>query len=124
VEANAVNGRNADGSRDNIFYFLELAVERVESLDDLLAVIVKDLPLTREPKVFFAALDQERLEQALERTDLLADGGLGDVVDLGGLGKALGFGQIAEDFQTLDLHKNREYLIAHNQSTYVFLNWR
>jgi hypothetical protein len=36
---------------------------------------------------------------------LLADGGLGDTVDLRGLGKAFGFGQITEDFQTFDLHK-------------------
>jgi hypothetical protein len=28
---------------------------------------------------------------------------------LGGLGEALSFGQVAKDFQALDLHKNTEY---------------
>jgi hypothetical protein len=36
---------------------------------------------------------------------LLADGGLGDAVDLGGLGETFRFGQVAEHFQALNLHK-------------------
>jgi hypothetical protein len=35
---------------------------------------------------------------------LLADSGLGDVVDLGGLGETLRFSQVTEDFKALDLH--------------------
>jgi hypothetical protein len=34
----------------------------------------------------------------------LADGGLGDTVDLGGLGEAFGFRQVAEHLYTFDLH--------------------
>ena len=40
--------------------------------------------------------------------DLLADGGLGDFIDLRRLGKAFGFRQVAEDLETLDLHKKIE----------------
>ena len=37
---------------------------------------------------------------------ILADGGLGHAVDVRGLGETLGFGQIAENFQAFNLHKN------------------
>jgi hypothetical protein len=53
---------------------------------------------------------------------LLADGRLRHIVDLGGFGKTLRLGEIAKNFQTLDLHKNTEYLIRIRQSTNVFLN--
>ena len=45
------------------------------------------------------------LNMPLQRTDLLADGGLGDAVDLRGLGETFRFGQVAEYFQAFDLHK-------------------
>ena len=48
---------------------------------------------------------KERLELAFQRADLLAHGGLGDVVDLRGLGKTLGFDQITKNLKTLNLHK-------------------
>jgi len=67
-----------------------------------------------ETELFFAAFNQQGFELALQRTDLLADGRLGDAVDLGGLGEALGFGQVAEYFQAFDLHKYSAYEIEQN----------
>jgi hypothetical protein len=40
----------------------------------------------------------------LEGTDLLADGGLSDFVDLRGFGEAFGFSEVTKYFQTFDLH--------------------
>src|SRR5262249_17622066 len=106
VQADAVNGGHADGAGNDVFDLLQLAEERIVSLDDLLAVIVKNLALAGEPELFLAPLDQQRLELAFERTDLLADRRLGHVIDLGGLGETFGFGEVAEDLQAFDLHGN------------------
>ena len=43
-----------------------------------------------------AALDQQRAEFTFQRADGLADSGLSDLVDLRGLGEALGFSQVTE----------------------------
>jgi len=75
------------------------------SPDDFLAVFIKRLAFAREPEFFFAPLDERRLEKTLQRADLLADGGLRDVVDLRGLRETFRFRQIAKDFETLNLHK-------------------
>ena len=91
--------------REDVLDLLQLAVQRVVGGDDLLAVIVKDLSFAREAELLFAALDEQRLELAFKRADLLADGGLGHAIDLGSLGEALGFGEVAEYFKTFDLHK-------------------
>ena len=104
VEADAVNGRDADGPGDDVLELLQLAVERLVGLDDLLAVVIQHLAFACEPEFFLAALDQQRLENAFESADLLAHGGLGDAVDLGCLGEAFRFSQIAKHFQTFNLH--------------------
>ena len=79
-------------------------MKRIVRLDNLFAIFVKHLAFAREAEFFFAPFDQQRLELALERTDLLADGRLSDIVDLGCAGETFRLGEITEDFQTLDLH--------------------
>jgi len=44
-------------------------------------------------------------EGFFQAPDLLAYGRLGNLVDLGGLGEAFRLGEVAEDFEALDLHK-------------------
>ena len=105
METDAVNRRHADGAGDDVLDFLKLALEGVIGLDDLLAVFVEDLAFAGEPELFLAPFDEERLELTFKGTDLLADGGLRDPVDLRGFGKTLRFGEVAEDFQTFYLHK-------------------
>ena len=73
VETDAINRGDADRARNDVFDFLQLVVQRIVSLDDLLAVLVEDLTLARETEFFFAAFDQERFKLLLQRTDLLAD---------------------------------------------------
>ena len=104
MESNAVNRGDANCAGDDILQVLQLAVQRFVSLDDLLAVIVKHPPFTCEAEPFFAALDEQRFESALQRTNLLAHRRLRDAVDLRGFGEAFRFGQIAKHLETLDLH--------------------
>ena len=104
MQADAVDGGHADGAGDNIFDLLQLAEERVVGLDNLLAVVVENLPLPSQPKLFLAAFDEQRFELPFQGADLLADRRLGDMIDLGGLGETFGLGQITEHLQALDLH--------------------
>ena len=104
VQADAVNRGHPNRAGDDVLDFLEPAVKRLESLDDLFAVFIKHLALAREPELFLAAFDQQRFELALQRADLLADRGLGDLVDLRRLGETFRLRQVTEDLQALDLH--------------------
>ena len=104
MKADGVDGGDADGAGDDVLDLLQPAVQGIVRLDDLLAVIVQHLAFAREPEFFLAPLDEQAFELAFQRTDLLADGRLRHVVDLGGLGEALRLGQITKHFQAFDLH--------------------
>ena len=96
MQADAVNGRHANIAGDDVLDLLQLAMEGVARLQDSFAVIVEHVAFRCEPEVLFATLDKQRAEPPLQRTDGLADGGLGDVVDERGLGETLGLGQVTE----------------------------
>ena len=89
MQTDAVNGRHPDGAGNDIFDLLQFAVQSVVGGDDLFAVVIKHLPFASQAKLLFAPLDEQRFEDALEGTDLLADGGLGDVINLGSFSKTL-----------------------------------
>ena len=89
---------------NDVLDFLEAVVQRVVALDDLLAVFVEHLALAGEAELLLAALDEQRFELPLQRTDLLADGGLRHVVDLGRFGETFRFRQITKNFQAFNLH--------------------
>ena len=105
-------------------------MQGVVGLDDLFAEIVEHLAFAGEAEFLFAALNEQRFERALQRTDLLADRRLGDTIDLRGLGETLGFRQVTEDFQAFNLHKqikcgnrptvNRryQYVIVNNSASF------
>src|SRR4030095_6408763 len=84
MQPDTVDRRQPDRARNNIFDFLQLAVQSVVGLNNLLAVIVKNLTLPGEPEFLFTSLDQQRFENPLQGTNLLADRRLGHTVDLGG----------------------------------------
>ena len=105
METDAVNRRDADGAGNDVFDFLQSAVEGIVGLNDLLAVFVENLAFAREPEFLFAAFDEQRFELPFQRTDLLADGRLGHVVDVRGLGKTFRFRQVAKYFEAFDLHR-------------------
>ena len=108
VQANAVNGGDADGAGNDILDLLKAAVQGIISSNDLLAIIIKNLPFAGESEFLFATLNEKRFESSFKRTNLLADRRLRYFVDLRGFGKALRFGQVAENFQCLNLHKKLE----------------
>ena len=66
MQPDAIDSSNADVTGDDFLDLLQLAMQRVISLEDLLAIIVEHFPLGGEAKVFLAALDQQRFELALE----------------------------------------------------------
>ena len=66
------------------------------SLQNLFAVVIKDFPLSGEPEVLLAPLDEQGFEMLLQRADRLADCRLADAIDLCGLGEALSLCQVAE----------------------------
>ena len=74
MQADGVNRGHADGAGNDVLQLLQLAVQRLISLNDLLAVIVKHLAFAGKPKTFFAAFNEQRFEDAFQGTDLLADG--------------------------------------------------
>jgi hypothetical protein len=108
MQANAVNGGQSDGPRDNVLNLLKPAFERLVSLDYLLAKIVQYLPLARQSELLFAALDKDGFELSFQRTNLLADSRLGHLVDLGGLSETFRFSQVTEHLQAFNLHKESE----------------
>jgi hypothetical protein len=97
MQTDAVNGRHADRPGDDVLDLLQLVMQAIVGLDDLFAEIVEDLAFPRQAEFLLAALDEQGLELSFQRTDLLAHGGLGDPIDLRGLGETLRFCQVTED---------------------------
>ena len=61
-----------------------------------------------KPEIFLTPLKQKRRELLRQRDEGLADGGLGNAVELGRFGEALGLSQVAENLEALDLHESSE----------------
>ncbi len=97
VEADAVDGGDADRAGHNVLDFLEAAMEGFVSLDYLFAEIVEDLAFPCEAEFFLAAFDQEGLELAFEGADLLADCGLRYPIDMCGFGETFRFCQVTKN---------------------------
>ena len=105
VQPDRVDRRDANIARHHVLQRLHPAGQRLEGVDDLLAVVVEQLTLLGQPKHLLAAFDQQRIEMPLERADLLAHRRLRDLVDPRRAGKAPALGQVAKNPQALDLHK-------------------
>src|SRR3954468_22500327 len=109
MQSDAVNRRDADRSRNDVFDFLKFAPQSFISRDDLLRIIVQHLSFASKAKSLFAAFDQKGLKNAFQRADLLAHCRLSHIVNLRRLGKTFRFRQITKNLQTLNLHKKKEY---------------
>ncbi len=66
VEANGIDGGDADGSGDDVFHLLETGEEGVMGLDDLVAVFVEELAFAGEAELLLRAFDEEAIELAFE----------------------------------------------------------
>jgi len=62
VEADAVNRRDTDGAGNNVLDLLQFAMQRIVSLDNLLAIVVEHLAFAGEPEFLLAPFDEERLK--------------------------------------------------------------
>jgi hypothetical protein len=69
------------------------------TLKNSFAVIVQNFSFGSEAKILLAPFDEQRLELPFQCADRLANGRLGDLVDLRSFGETLGFAQIAKNFQ-------------------------
>ena len=129
VEPNRINGGDTDRAADDLLHLLQLAQELFVLVQHLLRGLVHTLTLSRQLKLFLAAIDQQRFEMPLHRTCLLAHGGLRDSVYLGGFGEALRLDQIGEYLKVFDLHGSlrmpqhyKDYLSAGNLLNRVFIH--
>ena len=89
-------------------------------LDHLLAVVIQHLTFAGQTELLFAPLNEERFENSFQRTDLLAHGRLGHIINLRRLREALRFRQITKHLQAFNLHKHWKYRKREKQSTSVF----
>src|SRR5687768_3962253 len=104
MKSDAINGRNTDRARNNIFNLLQLMVQGIIGLDDLLAELVEDFAFAGQPELLFASFNKQGFKSAFKRTNLLTDSRLRDLVDLRCFGKTLRFCKVTKDLQTLNLH--------------------
>ena len=104
MQANAVDGGDADGACKDVLDLLDFAVQQVVSLNHLLAVVVENLAFPGESKILPAPFDQQGFEGSFQSADLLTDGGLGNLVDLRSLCEALGFDEVTKDLKAFQLH--------------------
>jgi hypothetical protein len=105
MEPDGVNRRHSDGAGNYILQLQHVRVQGIVDLNNSFAVIVDYLTFGGEPESLSAALNQPRLENVLQRDDLLADGGLRDPVQLGRFGELFSFDRITIDFQAVNIHK-------------------
>ena len=104
MQANRINGRDSDGSRNDVFNFLQPGLEKFIGLNDLFAVFVNQRAFRGESKFFLGSLNEQTIEPTLQGADLLTHSTLGNAIDLGGLGEAFRLRQVAKNFETFNLH--------------------
>ena len=108
-------------------HFLHRALHGLVAQKNPFAEIIKDLSFGGEAEVLFAPLDEQRLEMPLQRTDRLADGGLGNPVDRSSLGEAFGFSQVAKHFEAFNLHNDieeKDRLIVNKRPLMLWACWK
>jgi hypothetical protein len=105
VQAEAVHGGDAQRAAHRLRALAQLLFERVQLLQDGLALSVEQAPrLRRHREAPRAPLDEPAIVPPLERGELLTHGGLRHEIELPGFAEAAGFDQVAERFQGLDVH--------------------
>src|SRR5213075_244899 len=84
---------------------VNVVLQLIRHLNDALAVFVEHFAFASEAKFLFAPFDEQGFELSFQGADLLADGGLRYPVELRALGETFRFGEVAKDFQAVDLHE-------------------
>jgi hypothetical protein len=104
MQADAVNGGDADGAGDDVAHFGELMLEHLVLVDDLFAGFVEGFAFSGEAEAFIAAFDEGNAVAFLQGTDLLTDGGLRYKVKCGSLAEAFGVDEVTKNFEGFNLH--------------------
>ena len=107
VQADRDDRRDVNGTADDLAHFLHLAGDLFVAIQDVLGGFVEASPFAREAELLLAAVHNEDVEVLLHRPELLADGRLGDGVQLGGLRKAFVVDQVPENLEVFDVHGER-----------------
>ena len=105
MQSDRINRRDPNVAGHLVLQRLHSAVQRLVRVDNILAVVIKQLPLFSQAEHLFAALDQQRIEMFLKRTDLLAHRRLGDSANTGRAGETATLRQVTKNLETLNLHK-------------------
>ena len=104
VEPDGIDRRDPDGPADDLLHLLELGEQRLVGVQHVLRRLVDPLALARQLELLLAAVDKQRLEMALHRPGLLADGRLGDIIEFRRFRETLCLDQVGEDLKILNLH--------------------
>jgi len=94
-----------DGPADDLAHLLHLAGDLLVAVEDVLGRLIQAAALAGEAELLLAPVDDEHVEVLLHGAELLADGGLGDGVELGGLGETFVVHQVPENLEVLDVHE-------------------
>jgi hypothetical protein len=104
VQADAVDGGDAEFPGDHVAQRVKAAVEVIEHAQDFAPGLEENAALRGQRKVPLAALDEPHLEALLDGANLLADGALGDGIERARLRETARLDKIAEDFEGIDMH--------------------
>jgi len=104
MQPDAVDRGYADSSADHLPHFHKLAHQFLVNMENFFGSLIDAIALARELKLFLAAIYEEVVEMLFHCPGLLADGGLGNAIEAGGLGEAFGFYEIGENLEIIDLH--------------------
>ena len=104
MQANAVDRRDLQLAGNHVAHLVQAVAEVSVNLEDLAAGLKKRPALVSEREVAPSAIHEHDLELVFDGADLLADGTLRDPVDDGGFREAAGVGEVAKDFERIDIH--------------------
>jgi len=104
VQADGVNGGDAKGSGCGLGKAGDSDVNVFEDIEDVASGLVEQFSFRGEGYAAAESFEEGHTKTFFERTDLLRDGALGDLIERCGAGEPAGGNEVAKDFERLDLH--------------------
>ncbi len=104
MQADGVNGGDAEGSGCGLRKAGDTDVNIFEDVEDVASGLVEQFTFGGERYAAPESLEEGHAETFFERTDLLRDGALRDLIEGCGSGEPAGGNEVAKDFERLDLH--------------------
>jgi len=107
MESDGVNGDESESAGGGLRKAGDADMDVLEDIEDVARGLVEQLSFRREGDATAKAFEQGNAESFFERTDLLRDGALRDLIEGCGSGEPAGGNEVAKDFERLDLHWSR-----------------